>query len=188
MVGRPAAMQRTLPAAAILIAIVAVSACGSTPPQVADILGRAEATDGPFRLEFVVPKSTWRADEQIVGQASLSFAGQGGIDLGGSSGGLIGFGVSEVGGTRHMGVAADAACFSRRLEAGRPMVSGLMKSGGFSGDDPNAAFYRAFFADKGYHLPAGTWEIAAVASFVEGRDCRGASHTITARLRIRVEG
>ncbi len=150
---------------------------------------RAEATEGPFRLVFELPKDTWRADEAIDGLATLSLVEGTGMDLGGSGGGgggLIGFGIDEVDGSRHMGPAFTADCAPYRLEAGKPMTSPIKKSGGFSAEDPNAAFYNGFFADPAVHLPPGDWTISAVASFVEGQGCSGQSHDMRASILVHV--
>ena len=62
----------------------------------------------------------------------------------------------------------------------------LVKSGGWSADDPNAAFYDAFFAAPDIRLPPGTWEVTGHASFSEG-DCGGPNHDITTTARIVVQ-
>jgi hypothetical protein len=60
-----------------------------------------------------------------------------------------------------------------------------VKSGGFAAEDPDAAFYRTFFADPLVRLPAGTWEITAVADFSEGA-CDGAHHTLRAPITVTI--
>ena len=64
-------------------------------------------------------------------------------------------------------------------------MTGIVKSGGFSADDPDAAFYRAFFSEPLVRLPAGRWEIAAVASFVVGD--RRPEHSLRASITVTVE-
>jgi hypothetical protein len=147
---------------------------------------RAETTEGPFRLVFELPKDTWRADEAIDGLATLSLVEGTGIDLGGSGRGLLGFGIDEVNGSRHMGPAWTLDCHTYRLVRDNPMTSPIRKSGGFSADEPNADFYRSFFADPVVHLPPGDWKITAVASFVEGQRCTGQDHLLQASIVIHV--
>ena len=79
-----------------------------------------------------------------------------------------------------------ADCASRRLDPGTPIKAAIKTSGSVSADQPDAAFYGAFLADPQFHLPAGDWDISAVASFLEGSDCTGASHEMTATVRLRV--
>ena len=45
-----------------------------------------------------------------------------------------------------------------------PVAVPFRKTGGFSADDPNADFYRAFFADPVLRLPAGRWQVTASVS------------------------
>jgi hypothetical protein len=64
------------------------------------------------------------------------------------------------------------------------MVSPIKKSGGYSDSQPDAAFYRAFFADPLVRLPAGEWDITAIAVFTEGLGCQGVSHSMSATIRV----
>jgi hypothetical protein len=122
----------------------------------------------------------------MEGRATLSVVNGGGIDLGGSGGGLVGFAFAQVGGPRRVDPAWDAVCAPYRVEVGKPITSGIKKSGAFTDDQPDAAFYRAFLTDPVVRLPAGDWTIAAVASFVEGKGCSGASRTMTTTLIVHV--
>jgi hypothetical protein len=145
----------------------------------------SEAVDGPFRLVFTLRRDTWRAGEPIDGRARLEIA-TGGADLVGSGSGLVLFGFRELGGSRRMDPAMTADCAPYRLEAGAPIVTGITKSGGFSAEDPDAVFYRTFFADPLVRLPAGRWEITAVATFVVGA-CGNPEHTLRAPITVTVE-
>lgn len=167
-----------------------VAACSATPtPEPTETNAppaRAEDVEGPFRLVFELPKTTWQAGEPIEGQAVLSLVGAGSTELSGSGGGLIAFDILEVGDRRHMEAGWDSSCASHRLEAVRPIVSGIVKSGGFTAEDPDADFYRAFFADPLVRLPPGDWQITAVASFVDGRGCAGQSYLLRAPILVHV--
>lgn len=79
-----------------------------------------------------------------------------------------------------------ADCAKHSLAADRPMVSAITKSGGWSDDQPDAQFYRDFFTDPVVRLPAGEWDITAIAMFVEGEGCGGASHDLRATVRVRI--
>jgi hypothetical protein len=169
------------------VLVLAIQACGSAPAASPAGSLSAQTKDGPFTLDFTLPKSTWATSEAIEGTATLAFSGSGGVDFGSSGGGPVGFGYVEVGGTRRMGPAWTADCHLARLEAGNPIVHTLGKSGGFGGEDPNARFYESFFADPQIHLPAGDWDITAAAEFIEGQ-CDGPGHTLKVTLRIHVTG
>jgi hypothetical protein len=135
---------------------------------------------------FELPKASWRADEAIDGRATLNVVNGGGVELGGSGGGLVGFGFAQVGGPRRVDPGWDSDCSAYRLEPGKPITSGIKKSGAFSDDQPDAGFYRAFLTDPVVRLPAGDWTISAVASFVEGKGCSGASRTMTTTVVVHV--
>ena len=179
-----------LAGAAILVAIAA-AACGATPVPslVAEALpvGPPIASDveGRFRLDFALPKRTFTDTEPIEGLAALSVLGPGVGKIGASGGGPIQFGIREVTGRREMGPASQADCQSFPIGDGSPITSEIVKSGGWSGEDPDAAFYMDFFEDPELHLPAGTWDITAYASFSEG-DCDPNPHSLSAPIRIEV--
>jgi hypothetical protein len=156
------------------------SAAASSTPQ------RAQHLQGPFRLVFELPRTTWKTCDAIEGIATLALVKGGGVDLGGSGGGLFGFDFAEVNGTRHVEPASAADCAPYRLDPGVPMTSAIKKSGGFSADGLDADFYRAFLTDPIVRLPIGDWRITAIASFVEGGDCSGASRTLTAPILVHV--
>jgi hypothetical protein len=174
--------------AALCLVVAGCSATTPTPaaPTPVPTPAQATATQGRYQLVFELPKTDWRASDSITGLATLSLIGSGGVDFGSSGSGPIGFGFDEVGGSRQMGPAWTADCTSRRLDAGQPKTSQITKSGGFIGEDPNVDFYRSFFADPLVHLPAGDWTITAVASFVEGTLCSGASYTLKAAILVHV--
>lgn len=175
---------------AFALSLVIVAGCGSatdTAPPASSPLApvRAQDQQGPFRLVFELPSGTWRAGDPIDGIASLEVIG-GGVDLGGSGGGLLGFSFAEVGGSRRIDPIWTADCAPYRLEPGKPVTSGITKSGAFIPGDPNADFYRAFIADPLVHLPAGDWTISATTTFVEGVGCSGQSRTMTATVPVHV--
>lgn len=153
---------------------------GSTPSQ------RAETLQGSFLLLFELPKGTWKAAEVIDGVATLTLVKGGGVDLGGSGGGLFGFDFAEVDGSRHVEPASTADCAPYRLDSGKPIRSAIKKSGAFTAEQSDADFYRSFLADPAVHLPAGDWKITAIASFIEGKGCSGQGHTMAATVVVHV--
>ena len=147
---------------------------------------RAVDQQGPFQLAFELPSGTWKAGDAFDGVATLALVNGGGVDLGGSGGGLLAFAFLEVNGTRHVDPAWTADCASYRLEPGKPMTSAIKKSGGFSADQPDADFYRSFLTDQVVRLPAGDWNISAIASFIEGKGCSGQGHEMKATILVHV--
>jgi hypothetical protein len=96
----------------------------------------------------------------------------------------LGFQYVEVGGSRRTEPVWTADCASHQLRADAPLVTELTKSGGYSADDPDADFYRAFFSEPEVKLPAGVWDITAVATFTDGVGCDGRAINLTATIRM----
>ncbi len=164
---------------------IVVAGCAAGPTATA-ATPYAEDTQGRYRLVFEPPRTDWHASDSITGEATLSLVGSGSADFGSSGGGPLAFGFDEVGGTRHVGPAMTSDCALNHLAAGQSLSSPIRKSGGFNGDDPNADFYRSFFADSLVHLPPGDWTITAVASLVDGVGCSGVGYTLRAPIVVHV--
>ena len=176
-------MGRFLAAMVATFAFVACSPGSTAAPS--DLVGPVLASDeqGKFRLELELPKRTFAAGEPIEGVARLRFAGPGSIDVAGAAGGLIGFSLIDVDGPRDVGGGQDAACAAYTIDPAQPFTKGLVKSGGFSPDDPNDDFIEAFLNDPVYRLPAGTWEIQAWSNFL-GKDCTMPETRLSVAVRI----
>jgi hypothetical protein len=178
--------------AAVVLALgVVLAACAGEPSAPvgspsAGPAGHASATQGAFQLTFELPRTTYRAGEAIEGLAALAVVGGAPVPFGSSGNGPFTFNFAEVGGPRNVGGLMTADCAPYRLEPGRPMTSAITKSGGWSGDDPNAPFYSAFLADPVIRLPAGDWTITAGATLVEGEGCSGAGRALAAPITVHV--
>ncbi|HET9519915.1 MAG TPA: hypothetical protein VFO73_02595 [Candidatus Limnocylindrales bacterium] len=170
-----------------ILCLLVLSACATDPPAPgAEVVAAAADTSGPFRLTFVLPRAFWTEADSITGEATLALVDGTARPIWGSGHGVIGFAFKEVGGTREMGPAWNLDCGKHSLMPDQPLVSAMVKSGGFGNDEPDAAFYRAFFRDPLVHLPAGTWDITAIADFLDGPSCSGAHHEMSATIRIDV--
>lgn len=169
---------------AIVLAVM-LAACAGPAPSPTSSPASAEDVEGLFHLVFTLPRTTWSAGESIEGGSRLALSALGPVTIVGSGGGVLGFGFAEVGGHRQMGPAMTADCATHRIAGDEPIVTPITKSGGYSTDGPDAAFYRSFFADPLVHLPQGEWDITAVAEFVEN-ECGGLKHTLQATIRVRV--
>lgn len=192
---RPTLRSRLVLAAVATIFGVSVAGCGATPsssPSADAIpvpssgpIARAEASQGPYRLVFELEAAAFAVDEPIDGRAWLEVAGGAPVELRASGSGLVLFELREIGGTRGMG-GWTADC--RRYEvAGRTEPVAIKKSGGYSTDDPDAAWYIGFFNDPLLRLPAGRWELTALADFTEG-ECGGPRVELRAPITITVGG
>lgn len=171
-----------------LMALAAIVALVAIRPVLLGGRGIAEAsvTDGPFHLEFSLTKSTYLTTEPIEGMATLSVTDGMAWTLGGPAGSPIGFSMVEVGGTRHMDQFWREKCAPYAIDPDSPLTSPFTKSGGWAGDDPDAAFYEQFFADPEIHLPPGTWDISAVTEFLDDSGCNGTQYELRATIRIDV--
>lgn len=148
--------------------------------------GAATDEEGPYRLTFVVANTILAANEPIEGEAQLELRLGELAKLSGSGGGPLAFEFVEVAGDRRVIPAWTADCAVHELRAGQPMTSAIKKSGSWSDDGPNADFYRAFFQGPDVRLPAGDWEITAIALFAEGLGCGGRSQELRTPIRVTV--
>lgn len=123
----------------------------------------------------------------MEGAAVLSLVDGDSIELGVAANGPIEFAFREIDGQREMGPAYDTVCASAVLDTARPIVRAIRKSGGYGEDQPDAEFYRDFFADPLVRLPAGDWDVSAVAEFIDDRDCSiGTHHSMAVTIRVHI--
>lgn len=169
----------------LLALSVALAACGSDPEPTGPEPVVVTSIDGSFQLALLLPSAVHRSDQPITGEVQLAVLDGVPHKLAGSGGGLLAASFVEVGGTRRMEAGWTMDCASYDLRPGVPMADGLSKGGGWGADDPNAAFYEAFFAAPDIRLPAGTWDVSARALFAEN-ECGGPGHDMTATARITV--
>ena len=135
---------------------------------------RAVAHDGDYTLVITSPGATWAAADPIELEATLTYYGsQPEATLTGSGSGVLLFTVEELDGDRPMDAAWHDDCRTYTIGPHDPIASTYRKSGGFTDEDPNAAFYRAYFRDPVFRLPPGAWKITALARFRTGAECGG---------------
>ena len=170
--------------------LVGLVACGGPSPTVSparnDVPAQAADARGPYRLTFTVPRTAWSTTDAIVGDAQLALIAGLQTRIFGSGAGVLAFEFQEVTGDRHVAPIWTADCAPYVLAANQPIRSAITKSGGWSADQPDAQFYSDFFADPIVRLPPGTWDITALASFVEGEGCGGVSRALRATVRVHV--
>ena len=177
-------VRGTRVAGAVLAVVVALGGCASLPGAPAV---EARDVDESFELVLRVGSARYTENQPIDASATLSYFGpEPGIDLVGSGSGLIGFSAKQLDGRLHIGGASTDDCRQYRLDRARPLVQPYEKAGGWSNDDADAGFYRAFFADPLFRLPRGRWQISAVAAFTV-EECGGVAHALETELTIVVE-
>jgi hypothetical protein len=166
------------------------AACGpgtTTPADVTPDPQTVSTVDGRFELRFTVDRATLRSGDNITGTAELWMrAGSTGALSGSSE--LFGFEFAEVGG-QHRGVTPvfPSDCSPHQVGSDAPLTSPIVKSGA-TGGGANDPFITEFLRGREVHLPAGDWDITAIAGFHEGRSCSGLLHSVRATVRVRVNG
>jgi hypothetical protein len=148
---------------------------------------QAQAADGEFRLVVQADNDHYAAGAPITLATELSYLGpQPRLRLVGSGSGLVQVSLLQLDGPLKVEAFSSADCKTQPIAPGAPIVAAYAKSGGWSGDDPNAAFYKGFFADPVLRLPHGTWRIVARADFYVG-DCPGPTHKLNASFDLVVQ-
>lgn len=176
----------------VALATFLVIGCAASPPSgpTAEPIGRpirAEARQADFRLVLQAADGHFAAGAPIGLATELSYLGsQPRLNLVGSGSGLVQVSLQQLDGNLRISAAATADCAPHTIAPGAPLAQLYAKSGSWSGDDPNAAFYKAFFADPLLRLPRGAWRIVAIAQFYVD-ECGGQSHELQATLDLQVE-
>jgi hypothetical protein len=183
---RPSALSRTRVGLAAVAAVVVFAACSATGPSTrpapSPTPARASSAAGSYELTLSLPSSTWTTDQAITGTATLSLTSGHSAELMGSST-VLNFQYSEVGGTRHTDPIWDAVCEGHQLLATTPLTSPLGKTGAAT-DDFNAAF----LPGSDIHLPAGRWDITALADFSDTPGCGPPTVQLRATVEVTVTG
>ena len=143
---------------AAMVGCALVAACAASPSPTG-LPASGNATADPFILTLDLPRDTWRVGEVIEGTATL------GVDTGtatvwGSGGGLIGFEYADVARTYSMASASRLDCAPYTIDAVKPVTSPVWMSGAW-----DKAPTQQFTIDGKARLPAGTWDITALAVF-----------------------
>jgi hypothetical protein len=156
----------------VLAAAVLAAGCASSGPG---SWSTQTATNGTFSVTIAAPATIHHASDALDVFATLTYQGpQPSIDVDGDSVGLVFFTFTQLDGTRAMAPMSILICaLPTRLLRLAPATFRPGKSIAFSGDDPNADFYKQWAADPQVHLPAGRWQILATAQIFVGTACYG---------------
>ena len=175
-------------AAAWLVATLTLVGCTAAPPESPwEVVESAH--DVSWVLAIGSPKAQWAAGEAIDIRAVLTYVGHGqGTDYLGSGGGPLTFSLREIGGTRHLEGLSESDCSRHAMRSDQPLVVSQFRTGGYSADDPNAAFYEHLLADRLLRLPPGEWELTARAVLSMPPGCgEGRTVSLTASIVVTVE-
>ena len=151
--------------------------------------GLASTSGDGFTLTLRVERGVARVDEPIEAVATLVNETGAVATLSGPGSGLVFFSVTRLEDGLGSGPPVmEGDCARHELPAGAQSEIAFAKSGGWSADDPNAAFLRAYFADPELRLPAGTWRIEASTSATIGGECTGEPLALRAVVEVVVRG
>ena len=131
-----------------------------------------------------MPKVEWKSDQPVTGTATLSYGGPDPTTISGS-GTLIGFRYTQIDGSHKVEPVSTADCRRYEIDPATPMNAPLSKSGALSPEDPDFDFLRSFLTAPDVRLPAGMWDVSALAQFTEG-DCGPGGHSMAATVRVTV--
>ena len=177
---------------AILAALISalVVGCGPSSPSAssppAPVVGKAR--DAQFELVITASQNRYRVNQPVQVATRLTYVGpKKQIKITHSGGGAVIVSLEQLDGPFDPGGGSDASCGGSVLEAGMPVDAAYQKSGGWSGEDPMADRYKAFFADPLVRLEPGAYRFTAHADFYEG-GCGegGAQHDIVASVTVEV--
>jgi hypothetical protein len=180
-------MRAAMMAGLLIAAACAPGPTSGTPAPTGTNGAETLVQDGAFRLTISAERPTYRTSEAIGISATLTYLGPDAtVEVMGAGNGLIGFGLRQLDGHLEMDPLWEQSCRTYPMVRGAAVAFPFVKSGGFIDTDPDAAFWRAFFADKVLRLPAGNWRIEASLNGYLGA-CGGERHQLKVSVIVRVE-
>jgi hypothetical protein len=175
-----------LATAAILVGCAGPSP-SSTPMLPNGTVQTGRGGDADWEVTIQTVNASYRAGEPIDVAAALRYGGAlAKATAWGSGSGPISFGIKRIDGTIDIGGAQTDDCRPSDWPRGVAVPIRFAKSGGWIPEDPNAAFYKAYFAEPQLRLPAGTWQLTAAADFWTGGTCGAEAHRFAAIVTIQV--
>lgn len=123
-----------------------------------------EARDENFVLKTYIDKLQFKAGEEIQLYSTIEYIGEGDSVEIWSAEPFFHHIIERDGKVISGGLTMDL--FQRtQLKRGEVYVLSFKKSGGYSQEDPEAEFYKEFFAEKALKLPQGTYVFSGVTDF-----------------------
>ena len=138
-----------------------------------------------FELKLYADKDTYTADEEIHIRATLEYKGPADTVTVWHGLPYIGFWISD-GGDFETGGATLTVLTSTELEKGMLYEFPYKKSGGYSENDPDADFWRAFYAEDALKLPTGTYTVSVSGAFHVSEQMRPGEEGPSCALQITV--
>lgn len=128
------------------------------------------AKDELFELKLYLDKDTYTKDESIHCYATLEYIGEENSIIAYSADPLVGFSLKD---DKYFDglIMYHTILMPTTLNKSEVIQYDYVKSGGWAEDEPNAEFYREFYAAKELKLPAGTYDVTvAINCFFDRED------------------
>jgi hypothetical protein len=168
------------------LALAALAFLGAACAPAAGEAGASSVDDGVFRLTIRTDKDEYTAGEAVNCYATLEYVGGADSTTIYSSDPLVYFTVK--GGQFTGDFAVNDILKTTTFKKGEPVRFDFAKSGSFSADQKDAAFWESWYADPELKLPAGEYTIAAtVDGFFDQNDYAGTAYTLTVSAQISVK-
>lgn len=131
---------------------------------------KLEHKDEYFDMQLHVAQTTFKAGEPIDISASLTYTGgKKSYTVWGSSSAQVVFTLTD---GKNFGVdgASTSDLVPTEYKHGETVSYPFVKSGGYSSNDPDAAFWKSFYAEKELKLPPGTYLVTVSSNFALTQD------------------
>jgi hypothetical protein len=150
----------------LVVPALLLASCGGSPQPI--------SRSGNYQLTLSTEATQYAPNQPIAAVAELVYLGtEDRVVVGNLWPGVIGFGLRQLDGTVRVDPAWHLQCLPFELRRNRTRRQSFNKSG-VAGEATNASFYSSFFDDSQLRLPAGRWELYAMADLapVGQMDCQ----------------
>jgi len=141
--------------------------------------------DDKFRLKLFINGTEFKSTDKIDIYATLEYIGDEDEIKICHSDPYFDFVITDHKGFNTGGVFASVLKYTV-LKKGEVKKIPYCKSGSYSGDDPNAEFWDAFYAEEDLYLPKGEYTISGICSFTIGDEPKGNEYSKAVKAQIKV--
>ena len=162
-----------------------------SPPAASSSTGEqgessASCTENGFEMRLYSDKQVYKSAETIKIWATLAYVGDDDTVTIWHGDPYMRFSITDGGDFNADGVS-HTILTSTVLKKGELYRFDYEKSGGWSADDPDAAFWEAFYQEEDLYLPAGEYTITVRGAFSLDENVADSQSGLLCELRIKVE-